>query len=90
MRAVRYQHVIPFPRFASFVDCFDHHESAELSVRTCRWFGKLGFVSLEDASGRLQLQLARDTLRGGADGADAVAGAARSVAHAKRPATRSA
>ena len=53
-------------------------------VRTCRWFGKLGFVSLEDASGRLQLQLARDTLRGGADGADAAAGAARSVAHAKR------
>ena len=50
-------------------------------VRALRWFGKLGFVAVEDASGQLQLQLAQDTLQADADGA---AGSVSSIPHAKQ------
>ena len=33
-------------------------------VMACRWFGKMGFVSLQDGSGRLQLLLANRSLHG--------------------------
>jgi lysyl-tRNA synthetase class 2 len=50
-------------------------------VRALRWFGKLGFVTVEDASGRLQLQFAKDSLR---HGTGAAAGAVADIAHAKK------
>ena len=50
-------------------------------VRALRWFGKLGFVTLEDASGRLQLQLAQDSL---CAGTDAAAGQVKDIAHAEQ------
>lgn len=50
-------------------------------VRALRWFGKLGFVTVEDASGKLQLQLAQDSLNASPDTA---AGEVTDVAHAKQ------
>lgn len=51
-------------------------------VRAMRWFGKLGFVSIQDASGLLQLQVAQGSLRGGEAGS--AAGEITSVAQAKQ------
>ena len=50
-------------------------------VRALRWFGKLGFVTLEDASGRLQLQFVQDSL---CAGTDAAAGQVKDIAHAEQ------